>query len=75
MLSPQEFASRVDDAEKAGGIVEVPNDLLNQIAGGGPGDFHDVFNDSHVEGGVGPSFRDNFSDRYPFNDLPTMNPG
>lgn len=70
MISSVDFASRVDEVEQSGAIVELPEGMIDLVVGGGPGDFHDVFRDSHVEGGIGPTFTDVFTDHYPFNDNP-----
>ena len=70
MISPTDFASRVEETEKSGAIVELTDGMIDLVVGGSPGDFHDVFNDSHVEGGIGPTFTDVFSDRFPFNPQP-----
>ena len=67
MISSTDFALRVEDAEKSGAIVELSDGTIDLVVGGGPEDFRDIFNDSHVEGGIGPTFRDTFIDRYPFN--------
>ncbi len=66
MISAIDFAKRVSEAEATGAIVELPDGMIDQVVGGGPEDFHDVFRDSHVEGGVGPTFTDAFTDRYPY---------
>lgn len=64
MITPKDFAQRVSDLEKDGGIVELSDGMIDQVVGGlgtGP-EFHDSFPDSHVENGSGPTFVDNFSD-------------
>ena len=66
MISSTDFASRVETAEKSGSIVELSDGMIDLVVGGGPEDFFDVFHDSHVEGGVGPTFTDSFLDRYPY---------
>lgn len=71
MISSQDFSLRVDEAENSGAIVELSDGMIDQVVGGikdGPGDFHDVFRDSHVEAGIGPTFGDVFTDVYPFGD-------
>lgn len=67
MISPEQFAQRVNKKCEAAAGPEIPEELLGQIFGGcAPEDFCQSFHDSYVDGGIGPTFIDNFTDRFPF---------
>lgn len=68
MIKSSELAQRIAQKRAATPPQPIPEDMFESIFGAGcaPEDFCRSFNDSYVDNGVGPTFVDDFTDRYPF---------